>query len=97
MAADAQMSGGAVGTAFATMVPAAAVAVITLWLTCAVLGIHGLLLGRLPGRWLQRNVRQPRVWGAGAVLVAVSGLSYPTGAVIGLGLIALGHAMKPSP
>lgn len=48
-------------TAFATMVPAGAVAVFTLWLACVVLGVHGLLLGRMAGRWLQRRVRQPRV------------------------------------
>ncbi|MDQ0387754.1 hypothetical protein J2S54_004574 [Streptomyces sp. DSM 42143] len=29
--------------------------------------------------------------------VAAGGFSHPTVAVIGLGLIALGHAMKPSP
>ncbi len=85
------------GTAFATTMLAATVSLITLWLACAVLGIHGLLLGRMPGRWLRRHVRQPRVWGAGALSVAVAGFSYPTVTVIGLGLIALGHAMKPSP
>ncbi|MDG9690639.1 hypothetical protein ACH4NS_01685 [Streptomyces mutabilis] len=85
------------GTAFATMMLAVAAPLITLWLACAVLGVHGLLLGRMPGRWLQRHVGQPRVWGAGALSVAVGGFSHPTVAVIGLGLIALGHAMKPSP
>ncbi|GGQ26993.1 hypothetical protein GCM10010279_39000 [Streptomyces mutabilis] len=86
-----------VGTAFATMMLAGAVSLITLWLACAVLGVHGLLLGRMPGRWLQRHVRQPRVWGTGALLVAVGGFSYPTVAVIGVGLITLGHVVKPSP
>ncbi|GHE34728.1 hypothetical protein GCM10018771_13680 [Streptomyces cellulosae] len=84
------------GTAFSTVVLAGAVAVFTLWTACAVLGLHGLLLGRVPGRWLQRSVRQPRVWGAGALLVALSGLNHPTVTVIGVGLIALGHVMKPS-
>ncbi|MEU0282915.1 hypothetical protein [Streptomyces sp. NPDC006195] len=27
----------------------------------AVLGVHGLLLGRVPGHWLQQRVRQPRL------------------------------------
>ncbi len=85
------------GTAFATIVLAGAVPLIALWLACSVLGIHGLLLGRMPGRWLQRHVRQPRVWGAGGLSVAVGGLSHPTITVIGVGLIALGHVMEPSP
>jgi hypothetical protein len=70
------------------------VAVITLWLACAVLGLHGLLLGRIPGRLLQRHVRRPRVWGTGALLLAVGGFSSPAIAVIGVGLIAIGHVMK---
>lgn len=82
------------GTAFSAVALGVAVALFTLWLVCAVLGIHGLLLGRVPGRWLQRHVRQPRVWGTGALLLAVGGLSSPTVAVIGVGLIALGHVMK---
>ncbi|MFD3975758.1 hypothetical protein [Streptomyces cyaneofuscatus] len=38
----------------------------------AVLGVHGLLLGRMPGHWLQQRVRQPRLWGARAPLMLVS-------------------------
>lgn len=67
-----------------------------LWLACAVLGLHGLLLGRLPGRWLQRRVRQPRLWGAGALLVACAGFHHPWLTVVGIGLVALGHVVRPT-
>lgn len=83
------------GAAFATVMPAGGAALFTLWCACAVLGIHGLLLGRMPGRWLRRHVRRPRVWGAGALLVVVAGFSCPTVAVVGVGLVALGH-VRPS-
>jgi VIT1/CCC1 family predicted Fe2+/Mn2+ transporter len=69
----------------------------TLWLACAVLGVHGLLLGRMPGKWLRRLVRQPRLWGAGALLVAYSGFEHPSLVVVGIGLIALGHVVRPMP
>ncbi|MEU2899980.1 hypothetical protein ACWC4E_23670 [Streptomyces sp. NPDC001273] len=49
----------------------------------------------MPGRWLRRHVRRPRVWGAGALLVVVAGFSCPTVAVVGVGLVALGH-VRPS-
>ncbi|GHD57599.1 hypothetical protein GCM10010317_045680 [Streptomyces mirabilis] len=67
-----------------------------LCLTGTVLGIHALLLGRLPGRRLARRVRQPRLWGLGAMLVACLGFGSATLFVIGLGLVALGHTVKPS-
>ncbi|MBK3580403.1 hypothetical protein JHN63_42790 [Streptomyces sp. MBT65] len=62
----------------------------------AVLGIHALLLGRVPGRWLQRRVRQPRLWGAG-VLVMLASLNRQSVSLlaIGIGLVALGHVAKP--
>ncbi|MEU1485557.1 hypothetical protein [Streptomyces sp. NPDC005752] len=61
------------------------------------LGVHGLLLGRMPGHWLQRRVRQPRVWGAGALLIPASGYAHsPSLLVVGIGLVALGHVMKPT-
>jgi hypothetical protein len=69
----------------------------TLWLACAVLGVHGLLLGRMPGTWLQRHVRRPRLWGAGALLVACGGFAHPPLVVVGIGLIALGHVVRPVP
>ncbi|MBP2583753.1 hypothetical protein J3A78_004231 [Streptomyces sp. PvR006] len=64
------------------------------WFTGVVLGIHALLLGRLPGRRLPRYVRQPRLWGTGAVLVSCVGFGSATLFVVGLGLVALGHTMK---
>ncbi|MCT9106106.1 hypothetical protein N4G69_10765 [Streptomyces mirabilis] len=67
-------------------------------ITVAVLGVHALLLGRMPGRRLPRLVRQPRLWGAGALLVLVSwNLESGTLFVVSLGLIALGHVVKPTP
>jgi hypothetical protein len=69
----------------------------TLAVIWAVLGIHALLLGRMPGRWLQKRVRQPRLWGAGALLMLVSGNSQSVSLlVIGIGLVALGHVVKPT-
>jgi hypothetical protein len=66
-------------------------------LTWAVLGVHALLLGRMPGRWLQRRVRQLRLWGAGALLMLVSwNVHSPSLLAIGIGLVALGHVVKPT-
>ena len=67
-----------------------------LWLACVVLGLHGLLLGRMPDGWLQRHVRQPRLWGAGALLVACGGFERPSLTAVGIGLVALGHVVKPT-
>lgn len=62
-----------------------------------VLGVHALLLGRMPGHRLPRLVQQPRVWGAGALLMVVSWYQgSPSLLVIGIGLVALGHVMKPA-
>ncbi|SEE15048.1 hypothetical protein SAMN05216489_05665 [Streptomyces sp. 3213] len=80
---------------FAILLLPVVVVVGSLWLTCAVLGVHGLLLGRMPGTWLQRHVRHPRLWGAGALLVACGGFSYRSLIVVGVGLIALGHVVRP--
>jgi hypothetical protein len=60
-----------------------------------VVGVHALLLGRMPGKWLPRLVRQPRLWGAGALLVLVSGnFQSPSLLAVAVGLMALGHVMK---
>lgn len=61
----------------------------------AATGVGALLLGRMPGQWLQRRVRQPRLWGAGAVLM-VTGFSLNSlpPAVVGAGLVVLGHVVK---
>ncbi|WP_147286317.1 hypothetical protein [Streptomyces parvulus] len=83
--------------AFASLLVPMVLVLVGLWLACAVLGVHGLLLGRLPGGWLSRHVRQPRLWGAGALLVACGGVVHSTVVVIGVRLIALGHVVKPTP
>ncbi|GHF78832.1 hypothetical protein [Streptomyces griseosporeus] len=57
----------------------------------AVLGLHALLLGRMPGRRLARLVRHPRLWGAGALLMLMGGNISPSLCVVGVGLVALGH------
>ena len=63
----------------------------------AVLGVHALLLGRMPGRRLPRLVRQPRLWGAGALLMLVSwNPGSPSLLVVGIGIVALGHVAKPT-
>ncbi|MFI1223909.1 MULTISPECIES: hypothetical protein [unclassified Streptomyces] len=73
------------------------VALIAAAIGWAVLGVHALLLGRMPGQWLDRLVRQPRLWGAGALLMLVSwNLDSPSLLAIGVGLVALGHVAKPS-
>ncbi|MFG2554520.1 hypothetical protein ACGFWF_31875 [Streptomyces sp. NPDC048581] len=68
----------------------------SLWLACAVLGLHGLLLGRMPGRWLRHHVRLPRLWGAGATLVACGGFGIPSLIVVGIGAVAIAHVVKPT-
>ncbi|MFC8102762.1 hypothetical protein [Streptomyces sp. NPDC057363] len=63
----------------------------------AVLGVHALLLGRMPGQRLSRLVRQPRLWGAGALFMLVSwNLGSPSLLVVGIGIVALGHVTKPT-
>lgn len=62
----------------------------------AVLGVHALLLGRMPGPWLQQRVRLPRLWGAGVLLMLASwNVRSPSLLTIGIGLVALGHVVKP--
>ncbi|MEV5082924.1 hypothetical protein ACIQFZ_14525 [Streptomyces sp. NPDC093064] len=61
------------------------------------LGVHALLLGRMPGRWLPRLVRQPRLWGVGALLMLVSWNVHSLPLLtVGVGLVVLGHVMKPA-
>ncbi|MFF9277749.1 hypothetical protein [Streptomyces griseosporeus] len=63
----------------------------------AVLGLHALLLGRVPGWRLARPVKQPRLWGSGALLVLVSWHARsPSLCAVGVGLIALGHVRGPA-
>ncbi|MGW3646799.1 hypothetical protein [Streptomyces sp. NPDC000878] len=72
-----------------------ALLLLALALAWVVVGVHALLLGRMPGEWLSRRVRQPRLWGAGAVLMVVSGYTgSPSLLAVGVGLVALGHVMK---
>ncbi|MFF9626192.1 hypothetical protein [Streptomyces griseosporeus] len=68
----------------------------TLVIWWAVLGLHALLLGRMPGRRLARLVRHPRLWGAGALLVLIGGNVSPSLCVVGVGLVALGHVKGPA-
>lgn len=61
----------------------------------AVIGIRALLLGRMPGTWLPRHVRQPRLWGLGVVLViSCVGIHSVSLLAIGIGLVVLGHVVK---
>ncbi|MFB8400289.1 hypothetical protein [Streptomyces sp. NPDC055912] len=81
-------------TSFAIVLLPVIVVVCGVCFTGVVLGIHALLLGRLPGRRLPRYVRQPRLWGTGALLVSCGGFGSATLFVVGLGLVALGHTVK---
>lgn len=81
------MFGALAMTTFLTMLALAVV-----W---ASLGVHGLLLGRMPGEWLQRRVHHPRLWGVGALLMVGSwSAGSPSLLVIGMGLVTLGHIAK---
>ena len=84
------------GVAIGAMALGALFVAIALALTGAVLGIHALFLGRVPGRWLQRHVRRPRVWGAGALLLVWGAFWSPSAAVIGVGLVAIGYVRTPA-
>ncbi|MFJ9381464.1 hypothetical protein [Streptomyces sp. NPDC101455] len=54
-------------------------------------------LGRMPGHWLQQRVRQPGLWGAGVLLMLVSwNVHSPSLFTLGIGLVALGHVVKPT-
>lgn len=85
------------GAAFGAITLGALFVVITLALTGAVLGIHALILGRVPGRRLQRHVKRPRVcvW-AGALLLVWGAFWSPSAAVIGVGLVAIGYVRTPA-
>ncbi|MFF4842004.1 hypothetical protein [Streptomyces collinus] len=71
-------------------------AVVALQLAGTVVGTYALTLGRVPGRWLRRNVEHPRIWGAGALLLAFGIAFSSTVAIIGGGLITLGHLDVPA-
>ncbi|MFG2449247.1 hypothetical protein ACGFSG_07715 [Streptomyces sp. NPDC048512] len=63
-----------------------------------VLGIHALLLGRMPGPQPARWIHRPRLWGVGVLLVVCSArFGGATALVIGIGLVTLGHVVKPAP
>ncbi|MFF4038968.1 hypothetical protein [Streptomyces sp. NPDC001816] len=72
------------------------VAITALQFAGLVVGMYALSLGRVPGRWLQRNVEHPRIWGAGALLLAVGVSFSSTVAIIGAGLITLGYLNLPT-
>ena len=61
-----------------------------------IIGMYALVLGRVPGRWLQGNVENPRVWGVGALLLVAGVFFSRTVALIGAGLITLGYVKKPT-
>ncbi|MFJ8798799.1 hypothetical protein [Streptomyces sp. NPDC102487] len=61
------------------------------------LGIHAVLLGRMPGPRLAGWIRRPRLWGVGVLLMVCSArFGGATALVIGLGLVTLGHVAKPA-
>ncbi|MFJ3921302.1 MULTISPECIES: hypothetical protein [Streptomyces] len=63
-----------------------------------VVGIHALLLGRVPGRSLRYRVRRPRIWGAGVILVALTwSLDSLSVCAVGIGLMAIGYVPEEKP
>ncbi|WP_158801142.1 MULTISPECIES: hypothetical protein [Streptomyces] len=73
------------------------IVVAVLGVTGAGVGTYALICNRMPGRWLARTVRNPRLWGTG-ILVAVSGLAFVSWipVVIGLGIAVVGHTVNPT-
>ncbi|MFJ2563948.1 hypothetical protein ACIQ8G_15675 [Streptomyces sp. NPDC094154] len=75
-----------------------ALAVLAVLLTLAVagvvLGVQAVLFGRISGRWLRWRVREPRLWGAGVLLLIVGWFAAAEIAVLGAGLVALAYAVK---
>jgi len=74
-----------------------ALLLLALVLAWVVVGVHALLFGRMPGKWLPRRVGQPRLWGAGALLMVFSGSAGSQALsvlAVGVGMVALGHVMK---
>lgn len=61
------------------------------------LGSYALIYNQVPGGWLGRTVRNPRLWGTG-MLFMVSSLAFVswTPFIIGLGITVTGHAVKPT-
>ncbi|MFJ7056398.1 hypothetical protein ACIQVA_01370 [Streptomyces microflavus] len=77
---------------FGTLLIAMLLLAMAIVVALCVAGIHAVLLGRVPGRWLRYRVQRPRAWGAGAILLA---LAWPSGSlyacVVGIGLMAIGY------
>lgn len=66
--------------------------VLAIAVTLAALGIHAVLLGRLPRNRLRRGVERPRVWGAGAISLALTVYTHSlTTLAVGVGLMAIGY------
>ncbi|WUH95261.1 hypothetical protein OG900_37305 [Streptomyces sp. NBC_00433] len=63
----------------------------------ALLGLHALVLGRVPSQWRGRRVRHPRVWGAGGVLVVASWRIHSVLLLaVGAVLVAVAYAPRTS-
>ncbi|USA02166.1 hypothetical protein NCG97_18250 [Streptomyces lydicamycinicus] len=83
--------------AFGELLTLALLTMAVLGMTGAGLGIYALICNRVPGRWLGKTVRNPRLWGIG-MLFMVSSLAFVswTPLIIGLGITVTGHAVKPT-
>ena len=83
--------------AFGELLTLSLIAMLVLGVTGAGLGIYALTCNRVPGRWLNKTVRNPRLWGTG-LLFMVSSLAFVswTPFIIGLGITVVGHAVKPT-
>lgn len=77
------------------------VAVLALLLiaTLAVTGMTALTTGRMLIPWLRRSVTRPRMWGAGALLLAVGLMKHDRVLIIVCGFVVLilAQLLRPSP
>ncbi|MFE4054570.1 hypothetical protein [Streptomyces sp. YIM B13518] len=83
--------------AFGGLLALGLLAMAVLGVTGAGIGIYALISNRMPGRWLGKTVRNPRLWGIG-ILFMVSSVAFVswTPFIVGLGITVIGHAVKPT-
>lgn len=73
------------------------VAMAVLWVIATWLGFYALICNRVPGRWLGKTVRNPRLWGTGLLFMVSSwAVGSWTPFIIGLGITVVGHVVKPT-
>ncbi|WP_299535846.1 hypothetical protein [uncultured Streptomyces sp.] len=77
---------------FGPLLLGAVLAALALQVFLATVGIRAIALGRVPGKRLRRAVERPRVWGAGALSLALTMYTHsPSHLALSLGLVAIGY------